>query len=100
MKDIYMKEFDSENSIGFIDSQEQQASNWVKIGDKQIFSDYGVDYWKYIQSQDKLYSVSIDALASYIQQQLSSNFIVCTVTPQHTGKDAELFKIEVLNNGI
>ena len=100
MKDIYMEDFDSKNSIGYIESQEQQALNWVKLGNKQIFSDYGVDYYNYIQSQDKLYSVSIGALASYIQQQLSSNFIVCTVTPQNTGKDTEIFKIEVINNGV
>jgi hypothetical protein len=100
MKDIYIQDFDSNKSIRFINSQEQQALNWVKLGNKQIFSTFGVDYYKYIQSQETFYSVSKGALASYIQSSLASNFINCTVTPQNTGKDTEIFKIEVINNGI
>lgn len=97
MKDIYIEDFDANKSIGFINSQEQQAINWVKLGNKQIFSTFGVDYYRYISSTEKRYEISVNALANFIQQELSKNFIYCSVTPQNTGKSTEIFKIEVLN---
>ena len=97
MKDIYIQDFDGNKSIRFIASQEQQAVNWVKLGNKQIFSKFGVDYYNFITSTDKKYEISIGALANYIQQELSKNFIYCSVIPQNTGKSTEIFKIEVIN---
>lgn len=97
MKDIYIEDFDGDKSIGFINSQEQQAVNWIKLGTKQIFSTFGVDYYRYISSTEREYEISVNALAYYIQQELSKNFIYCSVIPQNTGKSTEIFKIEVLN---
>lgn len=97
MKDIYIEDFDGNKSIDFIDSQEQQAVNWVKLGNKQIFSTFGVDYYNFITSTDKKYEISIGALANFIQQELSKNFIYCSVIPQNTGTSTEIFKIEVIN---
>lgn len=95
MKDIYLENFGKENSIDFINNQQQQANNWVKLGNKQIFSTYGVDFYNYIHSTEKQYEISIYALAEYIQQELSKNFIYCSVKPQNTGKTTEIFNIEV-----
>lgn len=80
MKDIYIQDFNKDSKIiDFINNQQQQATNWVKFQKKQIFSDYGVDYYRFIESQEKKYDITLNALGSFIQNELSKNFIHCIV---------------------
>jgi hypothetical protein len=99
MKDIYLEDF-NEGKINYINNQQQRALNWVKLGNKQIFTSYGVDYYNYIQSDGVKYSININSLAVFIQQELSKNYCYCKVIPADTGSSTEIFNIEVFEDGI
>lgn len=94
MKDLYIEDF-IDGKIIFENSSKQRALNWVKLGNKQIYLQYGVEYSQFINSQAKNYQISINALANFVQQELSKNFIYCAVTPANTRNTTEIFNIEV-----
>lgn len=96
MYDILIAEFDANYNLKMLRDSRQRAENWVKLDTGQSFWQYGVKYTNYVLSEEKTAEIPVNALALYVQQELSKNAMTSVVTIAEAGKFEVNFNIKVL----
>ena len=92
-RDINIEEITTDKNIKLINSQSQRAINWLNIRGSSYFSNFGVDWDKFVFAENT--NISLLAVQQYATQSLSKNGMNFTVTKLDlTNPSAPIFNIK------